>query len=213
MSCGDLLLRRSDAYHYRTHLIFQNLQPVHGATLSRTWKLPAGNDEEHLPYKLQWGHAQPNVETRRSQTTHTAEPGFNGATLSRTWKPFALTPQGEIGSSFNGATLSRTWKLEPSSSASLPFMCFNGATLSRTWKPARRRNHRPRGRRFNGATLSRTWKRPSGDDKQGQQAGFNGATLSRTWKPLAGEPEFQFQTVLQWGHAQPNVETTGWQRR
>lgn len=29
MSCGDLLLRRSDAYHYRTHLIFQNLQPVH----------------------------------------------------------------------------------------------------------------------------------------------------------------------------------------
>ncbi len=110
--------------------------------------------------------------------------------------------------------------------------CFNGATLSRTWKRifVTVARHQPQG--FNGATLSRTWKLPSrpGRDravsvasmeprsaergnliKNGkcQSCGgrFNGATLSRTWKPFEITEQELWDIMLQWSHAQPNVET------
>ncbi len=36
---------------------------------------------------------------------------------------------------------------------------------------------------------------------------FNGATLSRTWKPENLSPYWTKEKLLQWSHAQPNVET------
>ena len=94
--------------------------------------------------------------------------------------------------------------------ASVAAPCFNGATFCPTRKPLtgviRHRRHRPR---FNGATLSRTWKHayrqpaeryplpasmgPRPVERGNQEEGSN----------LPQQP-----TLLQWGHAQSNVETT-----
>ena len=46
---------------------------------------------------------------------------------------------------------------------------------------------------------------PQGIEKR---RGFNGATLSRTWKPCGLALIATAQPMLQWSHAQPNVETS-----
>ncbi len=61
--------------------------------------------------------------------------------------------------------------------------------------------------RFNGATLSRTWKRERKVSILDNGRCFNGATLSRTWKPATKLQSLAESFLLQWSHAQPNVET------
>ncbi len=60
---------------------------------------------------------------------------------------------------------------------------------------------------FNGATLSRTWKRGFLCTPIRPTSRFNGATLSRTWKLARHQDQHGNEIVLQWSHAQPNVET------
>ncbi len=158
---------------------------------------------------------------------------FNGATLSRTWK---LVRRGwwRCGSlGFNGATLSRTWKLSRSAGGRSGSDCFNGATLSRTWKRDYMETFLVRRHGcFNGATLSRTWKptrlrqrrslRPGAASMEPRSAErgneknekFVKERLEASMEPRSAErgnalfvAALFVAALLQWSHAQPNVET------
>ncbi len=163
--------------------------------------------------------------------------GFNGATLSRTWK----RSRSAVASSVPAAASMEPRSAErgndvAESAASVSCWSFNGATLSRTWKHRSMIANRFATRRFNGATLSRTWKpmpyrrrdrgvaasmeprsAERGNDSIAARAKrsscrFNGATLSRTWKLSSAKGNCVRLFLLQWSHAQPNVETV-WSRR
>ncbi len=87
--------------------------------------------------------------------------------------------------------------------------CFNGATLSRTWKRAARPRSPQAGNGFNGATLSRTWKQVlAGASAQVvHQASMEPRSAERG--NVRGVHSLMTgYVVLQWSHAQPNVETT-----
>ncbi len=62
-----------------TYAARSNARPIrfNGATLSRTWKRGSGEDYLRGMEKLQWSHAQPNVET----PTVTAPVIWNDAVL------------------------------------------------------------------------------------------------------------------------------------
>ncbi len=110
-------------------------------------------------WRLQWSHAQPNVETDLRR--HDLQPGPalqwshaqpNVETRDRDDRDDRAAPASMEPRSAERGNASRARR---SASKSLS---FNGATLSRTWKPVDPLEVELHGPRFNGATLSRTWK-------------------------------------------------------
>jgi len=59
-----------------------------GATPFQAWRLAGGEKTGWTAELLQWGHALPGVETRRSPTCSLPSwPSFNGATPFQAWRP------------------------------------------------------------------------------------------------------------------------------
>ena len=156
---------------------------------------------------------------------------FNGATLSRTWKheTSADAGAGEFASmeprsaergnvpGLKSPQSRSAASMEPRSAERGNRAMFERSSLdevaSMEPRSAERGNVRRRGAPHlpRGASMEpRSAERgnvPLEIHARRATAGFNGATLSRTWKPAAEEGYLTDANVLQWSHAQPNVET------
>ncbi len=181
-----------------------------GATLSRTWKLPARSITTVIFNELQWSHAQPNVETYLDNTllaereTASMEPRSaergnavlrigEGAEKSASMEPRSAE-RGNFKSGanacassrrFNGATLSRTWKRSCSAIS-------GGILASLQWSHAQPNVETGAGRQGARVCNSRASMEPRSAERGNKATRvsvvcarpcFNGATLSRTWKP------------------------------
>ncbi len=198
-------------------------------------------NEPRLTMRLQWSHAQSNVETADvSARSRSGRERFNGATLSRTWKLAGLISSvSHSQRCFNGATLSRTWK-----QANVSRRYIRSLAASMEPRSVERGNSAARScaRRMRGASMEprsvergnvadRTqidrpaaalqWSHAQSNvetqshcDRIASDADrFNGATLSRTWKHQSSDYASRTDRWLQWSHAQSNVETGGANRR
>ncbi len=155
-----------------------------GATLSRTWKHERRLADIREINRLQWGHAQPNVETARRDAR----------------------PDAAIRASMGPRSAERGngWLTENEDGGTIASMGPRSAERGNGWTL---KSAPPSSNRFNGATLSRTWKREAMRRASQVNLASMGPRSAERGNSAASFAINRIFGPLQWGHAQPNVET------